>query len=141
VAAASRASDVHFESSSVGGITLWSFMMSKDKEPISPILVPFQQDLQTNRRGERTQQSYVRNDRKFAADKRQMLANAGKAGDAGRCWEMLGDAGRCWEMLGTLLFAALPTHRWRGMFLGLESAQIRVQEAVRTQADLGDTAV
>ena len=68
-------------------------MMSIDKEPFSPILVPFQQDLQLNRRGERTQQSYVRNDRKFAADKRQML---------GKCW------GHC-QMLGTLLFDALPT--------------------------------
>jgi hypothetical protein len=35
--------------------------MSIDKEPLSPILVRFQQDLQLNRRGERTQQSYVRN--------------------------------------------------------------------------------
>jgi site-specific recombinase XerD len=41
-------------------------MMSIDKEPLSPILVRFQQDLQLNRRGERTQQSYVRNVRKFA---------------------------------------------------------------------------
>lgn len=40
--------------------------MSIDKEPLSPILVRFQQDLQLNRRGERTQQSYVRNVRKFA---------------------------------------------------------------------------
>ena len=40
--------------------------MSIDKEPLSPILVRFHQDLQLNRRGERTQQSYVRNVRKFA---------------------------------------------------------------------------
>lgn len=40
--------------------------MSIDKEPLSPVLIRFQQDLQLNRRGERTQQSYVRNVRKFA---------------------------------------------------------------------------
>jgi site-specific recombinase XerD len=40
--------------------------MSIDKEPLSPILIRFQQDIQLNRRGERTQQSYVRNVRKFA---------------------------------------------------------------------------
>ncbi|MFN7891401.1 MAG: site-specific integrase [Pirellula sp.] len=39
--------------------------MSIDKEPLSPILLRFQQALQLNRRGERTQQSYVRNVRKF----------------------------------------------------------------------------
>ncbi len=35
--------------------------MSIDNEPLSPILIRFQQDLQLNRHGERTQQSYVRN--------------------------------------------------------------------------------
>jgi site-specific recombinase XerD len=41
-------------------------MMSIDKCPLSPVLVRFQDDLQLNRCGERTQQSYVRNLRKFA---------------------------------------------------------------------------
>lgn len=36
--------------------------MSIDKEPLSPILIRFQQDLQLNGLKERTQQSYVRND-------------------------------------------------------------------------------
>ena len=40
--------------------------MSIDKEPLSPILIRFQQDLQLNGLKERTQQSYVRNVRKFS---------------------------------------------------------------------------
>ena len=40
--------------------------MSIDKEPLSPILIRFQQDLQLNGLKERTQQSYVRNARKFS---------------------------------------------------------------------------
>ena len=40
--------------------------MSIDKYPLSPILVRFQQDLQLNGQKERTQQSYVRNVRKFS---------------------------------------------------------------------------
>ncbi len=40
--------------------------MSIDKCPLSPVLVRFQEDLQLNRCGERTQQSYVRNLRKFS---------------------------------------------------------------------------
>jgi hypothetical protein len=41
-------------------------MMSIDKQPLFPILVRFQQALQLNRWGERTQQSYVRNLRRLA---------------------------------------------------------------------------
>jgi site-specific recombinase XerD len=40
--------------------------MSIDKDPLSPILIRFQQDLQLNGLKERTQQSYVRNTRKFS---------------------------------------------------------------------------
>ena len=40
--------------------------MSIDKEPLSPILIRFQQDIQLNGLKERTQQSYVRNVRKFS---------------------------------------------------------------------------
>jgi integrase/recombinase XerD len=40
--------------------------MSIDKESLSPILIRFQQDLQLNGLKERTQQSYVRNVRKFS---------------------------------------------------------------------------
>ena len=40
--------------------------MSIDKDPLSPILIRFQQDLQLNGLKERTQQSYVRNARKFS---------------------------------------------------------------------------
>ncbi len=40
--------------------------MSIDKCPLSPVLVRFQDDLQLNRCSERTQQSYVRNLRKFS---------------------------------------------------------------------------
>jgi hypothetical protein len=54
------------ESSSGGGVTSRSFTMSIDKEPLSPILIRFQQDLQLNGLKERTQQSYVRNVRKFS---------------------------------------------------------------------------
>ncbi len=54
------------ESSSDAGVTSRSFTVSIDKEPLPPILIRFQQDLQLNGRGERTQQSYVRNVRKFA---------------------------------------------------------------------------
>jgi site-specific recombinase XerD len=40
--------------------------MSVDKHPLSPILIRFQQDLKLNGLGERTQQSYTRNVRKFS---------------------------------------------------------------------------
>ena len=40
--------------------------MSVDKYPLSPILIRFQQDLKLNGLGERTQQSYTRNVRKFS---------------------------------------------------------------------------
>jgi len=40
--------------------------MSVDKHPLSPVLIRFQQDLKLNGLGERTQQSYTRNVRKFS---------------------------------------------------------------------------
>jgi hypothetical protein len=40
--------------------------MSVDKHPLSPILIRFQQGLKLNGLGERTQQSYTRNVRKFS---------------------------------------------------------------------------
>ena len=40
--------------------------MSIDKQPLSAILIRFQQDLQLNGLKERSQQSYVRNVRKFS---------------------------------------------------------------------------
>jgi len=40
--------------------------MSKDKKPLSPTLIRFQQDLQLNRLTERSQQSYGRAIRKFS---------------------------------------------------------------------------
>ena len=40
--------------------------MSKDKEPLSPTLIRFQQDLQLNGLKERSQESYSRAVRKFS---------------------------------------------------------------------------
>jgi len=40
--------------------------MSKDKKPLSPTLIRFQQDLQLNGLTERSQQSYGRTIRKFS---------------------------------------------------------------------------
>jgi hypothetical protein len=50
--------------------------MSVDKHPLLPILVHFRQDLKLNGLGERTQQSYTRNVRKFSVFLKRELNSA-----------------------------------------------------------------